>query len=58
MMESGTLKTAVGAVLCGFGVTCGIVLGPTMGSNAWLIAVAFLIFGFLVVAAPIPRRSK
>lgn len=56
-MTPGEIKTVAGAVICGTGVTAGIVVSPMAGPVAWLVAGAMVVLGFGVAAVPLRRRS-
>lgn len=58
MQNAEPLRTIAGAVLAGFGVTCGLALSPYFGGGAWLASAALVIAGFWVVARPLARRRR
>jgi len=53
MHSAGPIRTVVGAVLCGFGVTCGLAV-----SAAWGYALVLILAGIAVVAIPTRRRAR
>ena len=57
MRQVGMVKSVAGAVLCGFGVTLGIVLSNSQGGKAWIIAAAMVVAGFVLAALPLPWRK-
>ena len=57
MNNLGMVKSVAGAVLCGAGVTFGIAASPFMGNSAWLVGIGLVIVGFVVAAAPLPKRG-
>lgn len=58
MPSAGSFRTIAGAILSGFGVTCGLALDSILGPTAWGLAVALVVAGIAVAAVPAPRRSK
>ena len=56
MSNFGMIKSVAGAVLCGVGVTFGIAASSFYGNSAWLIGAGLVVVGFVVAAAPLPKR--
>jgi len=54
----GMIKSVAGAVLCGVGITYGIAMSAMRGSGAWVVAVVFVVLGFVVAAVPLPKGGS
>jgi hypothetical protein len=56
MRDIAFLKTVLGAVICGVGVTSGLVLSRFQGGSAWLVAGILVLSGVAIAAIPAPSR--